>query len=372
MSCPFPVVGYQPPPPGFQGKCCNTATAIKDWLVNNSNGNFYYNGCYGYKKIQGTKTPSVHGTGRAIDISVRNARVGSGQNNMMTALIDNYLMQRPCTLGIQRMIWQRKIWDATDPNVPWANWRTFTGTQSHNDHLHLEITPAKCSQFRYPDVVAVFQTVGPPSVVLPNGGSYPKDPELPPTAPTPVVNDPTPADTNTGSDTGTGGGDGTTAPPATPPTSDTGPVWNPAIKPLSPCTACGGVFANLNSNPEDGDVTALTFTHCGGTGAICIRMETGETCSTGTAPVIGNFPGPIKDFIWWGNGAYGLSQDGTTVWAMGGAQVPVFELRPPNMIPPWDYIYAVNPDTIALAGQNALGSKYAVAKVNSVASYTCC
>lgn len=376
MACPFPVVGYVLPPQGTYGQCCISCMSIMRWIVNNSSGNFYYNGCYGYKKIQGTQTPSVHGTGRAIDISVRNARVGSGQNNMLTDVINKYLVPQTCNLGIQRMIWQRKIWDAKDTfNQKWGLWRPFNGPQSHNDHLHLEISPAYCSKWRDADINFIFGVIGNPSVILNGQGTgnvFPKDPELPPTAPTPIFIDPSPDASSGGSPTGTGGGTGTVTPPTTPPTTATTPVWNVTVPLLSPCTACGGPFTGLNSNPEDGDVTALQFTHCGGTGAICIKMASGETCSTGTAPVLGNFPGPVKDFIFWGDGGYGLSADGYNVWNLGGASPAVIETQPPNNIPPWDHVYGINPTTIGVAAVTNLGFKSARATVNSIAKYSCC
>jgi len=144
-------------------------------------------------------------------------------------------------------------------------------------------------------------------------------------------------------------------------------VWS-AVNPVySPCTACGGYFAGLNSNPEDGDVTALQFTQCGGTGAICIDISSGATCSTGTAPALGNFPGPIQDFIWWGDGAYALSADGMTVYALGTAQTPVFD-----GVGPWTSLYIINPTTIGASAPVSNGFRSARARVNSIANYSCC
>lgn len=148
--------------------------------------------------------------------------------------------------------------------------------------------------------------------------------------------------------------------------TNTNPVWSTTEPDLGPCAACGDTYNNLPAE------SILQFTHCGGTGAICINSQTGTTCSTGTAPSIGNFPGPIRDFLWWGDGAYGLSVDGDEVYALGTATSPTFEVSAVNA-PPWTDLYAVGPDTIAVSGAGGpRGYRAVTAKVNSVATHTCC
>lgn len=147
--------------------------------------------------------------------------------------------------------------------------------------------------------------------------------------------------------------------------TDTNPVWSSTDDDAGPCTACGGSWAELAASDR------LQYTHCGGTGAICINKTTGETCSCGTAPYLGNFPGPIKDFIFWGSGAYALSVNGDKVYAIN-ATTPVFETGP-DLVPPWTNLFAVGPDRIALSGQDSTGQyKMTRAWVNSIAEHTCC
>lgn len=374
MACSFPVVGYQNPGP-HGAQCCSTARAISTWIV--QRGPRYYQscGCAGYKLIQGTTTPSVHGTGRAIDTCIiqqpNNNPSYSGLQNIMILTIDTYLTPQACNLGIQRMIFKRKVWNSNQAPLPWASWSPFTGQQNHDDHLHLEITPAKCNTFTIADINFIFGVIANPLIIF---GGNPGEPIS--IDPVPVGSGTTGSSTGSGGGTGgtgagTGGGGGGGDVPPTPAPTDTQPVWS-AVNPIySPCTACGGQFAGLNSDPQDGDVTALQYTYCGGTGAICIEISTGVTCSTGAAPPLGNFPGPIKDFLWWGDGAYALSADGMTIYAAGGFPA----LTPPVFVGgvgPWDNLYQINPTTIGVSAPGTVGFKSATATVPSIATFTCC
>lgn len=148
--------------------------------------------------------------------------------------------------------------------------------------------------------------------------------------------------------------------------NDDGPVWSTLEWDISPCAACPD-YATFS--PDN----VLQYSHCGGTGGICIDKATGHTCSVGSAPSIGNFPGGIKDFIWWGNGAYGLSSDGTQVYHLGTAHpVDPAALAGPFDGPPWDNLFIIGPDTIAVSGVVGRRYKEVRIKTNSVANHTCC
>ena len=367
--CPFPVVNYTPPGPRQHLYCCPTARSIIKWITERGPKFFYENGCLGYKMIQGTTTPSVHGTGRAIDCSIRsqpgNNPTYASLQALMTLTIDTYLTPQACNLGIQRMIFNRKVWNSSQATIPWASWNSFTGPQSHADHIHLEITPAYCDKYTIADINFIFGVIGNPSLILGNVNSGHG-------SQVPVVTPPVGSGTG-GTLTGSGGGTGVSTvpplipvPPLTP--ANMGAVWSASIPASGPCVACGGQFGGLNTDPQVGTVTGIIVTYCGGTGAICIEMATGAVCTTGTAPPIANFPGPIKSFIWWGNnGGYALSQDGMTIYAAGGASVPVF-----TVAGPWNSLYGINPTTIGVSAPATVGFKSDVATVNSIALATCC
>jgi hypothetical protein len=147
--------------------------------------------------------------------------------------------------------------------------------------------------------------------------------------------------------------------------TDTNPVWSSTDDEAGPCLACGGDYATLTASER------IQITHCGGTGAICIDKLNGHSCSTGTAPGIGDFPGGVKDFLLWGAGAYALSINGDQVYTYN-ATVPVFETGP-GLVAPWTNIYAIGPNRIAISGQDGKGQyKVARAWVNDIGEVTCC
>jgi hypothetical protein len=77
---------------------------------------------------------SVHSTGRAIDIMIPPftwTKADNGHGNP----IAHYLVTNAKELGIQRVIWERSIWDRADAQP------SPYGGHPHADHLHVEITP---------------------------------------------------------------------------------------------------------------------------------------------------------------------------------------------------------------------------------------
>lgn len=86
-------------------------------------------GIYNCRSIRGGKTNSLHGEGRAADLAIRPYRAGYG-----TALAD-LLRLHSRELGIQCVIWNRKIWSGY-----YDDWRTYAGSNPHVDHLHVELS----------------------------------------------------------------------------------------------------------------------------------------------------------------------------------------------------------------------------------------
>jgi hypothetical protein len=79
----------------------------------------------------GSCPTSVHGLGRALDIMVD----GTTPNGLQTGdQIRNWLYHNAERLGIQRIIWNRGIWQANRDG-----WNTYTGPYPHTDHLHIEV-----------------------------------------------------------------------------------------------------------------------------------------------------------------------------------------------------------------------------------------
>jgi len=88
-------------------------------------------GIYNCRTQRGAATLSLHGEGRAADLGIRPYSAPWG-----TALAEA-LRLKSRELGIQLLIWNRRVWSGSYPN---AGWRPYTGTASHTDHIHTELS----------------------------------------------------------------------------------------------------------------------------------------------------------------------------------------------------------------------------------------
>lgn len=94
-------------------------------------------GGYYCRPITGGIETSVHGVGRALDVYIgdRNDTVPPQPDELALGNeIRNLVYNNAETLGLQRIIWNGKIW-STDQD----GWRDYTGENPHHGHLHLEI-----------------------------------------------------------------------------------------------------------------------------------------------------------------------------------------------------------------------------------------
>lgn len=76
------------------------------------------------------KELSIHAVGRALDIMASGA---AGDE------IANYLVTNASDLGVQRIIWNRTIWQIS-PSGPTS--KAYSGPNPHTDHVHAEVTIA--------------------------------------------------------------------------------------------------------------------------------------------------------------------------------------------------------------------------------------
>jgi hypothetical protein len=72
---------------------------------------------------------SIHGDGRAIDVGF------SGVGNPAGTRLLNRLLPHVGALGIQMIIWNRRLYSARYPRGT-----RYTGVSPHTDHLHIELT----------------------------------------------------------------------------------------------------------------------------------------------------------------------------------------------------------------------------------------
>jgi hypothetical protein len=118
-------------------------------------------GIYNCRPVRGsTMTTSLHGEGRACDLGINphGAEWGTSLAEM--------LRTRSGELGIQCLIWDRRIWSAAYPD---AGWRLYSGTNPHRDHIHLELSKASASGLTPQTIQRVLapRTQNRPAVVVP-------------------------------------------------------------------------------------------------------------------------------------------------------------------------------------------------------------
>ena len=96
-------------------------------------------GIYNCRSVRGGKTTSIHGEGRAADFGVRpyGASYGTALANAIVAMSKE--------LGVQCVIWNRKIWSSAYPH---SGWRAYHGVDPHTGHLHVELTWAMANKSR--------------------------------------------------------------------------------------------------------------------------------------------------------------------------------------------------------------------------------
>lgn len=91
-------------------------------------------GIYAPRTIAGSKTPSHHAEGRAIDFMIATLAGGAADVAKGQPLVDA-LGPHGQRLGIDQIIWNRRIWSGRSPGG-----RKYTGLSPHYDHVHLGLT----------------------------------------------------------------------------------------------------------------------------------------------------------------------------------------------------------------------------------------
>lgn len=122
---------------GYQGaRSCTSgpqtgARGLMAWfLAGYSSKGGLNTGIYNCRSVRGGRTTSLHGEGRAVDLGIRPYSAKYGTQ------LAEALRRNSKELGIQCIIWNRKIWSGSYPN---AGWRRYSGVASHTDHIHVEL-----------------------------------------------------------------------------------------------------------------------------------------------------------------------------------------------------------------------------------------
>lgn len=114
---------------------------------------------------------SLHAEGRATDLGTAPYGNPSGGGwpgwgwELANALRDN-----SAELGIQCVIFDRRIWSGAHPD---AGWRTYSGSNPHTGHLHAELTPTAAANLTAAQVEAVIG--GSPAPPPPSAGDWRKE-----------------------------------------------------------------------------------------------------------------------------------------------------------------------------------------------------
>jgi hypothetical protein len=112
-------------------RCLGTqvgASRLMAYIVNERRDGARNWGIYACRRIAGTTRVSVHSEGRALDIGF------SGVSNPAGTRLVNALLPHVGKLGIQVIIWNRRIWSRANPRGA-----TYRGASPHTDHVHIEL-----------------------------------------------------------------------------------------------------------------------------------------------------------------------------------------------------------------------------------------
>ncbi len=150
-------VGYQPAAVCTTGPQSGARAVMAWWLANFGGSGAVNSGIYNCRTVAGGATLSLHGEGRAADLGVRPHDAAYGHD------VAGLLHAHSHELGIQCVIWSRRIWSGSQPHV---GFRPYSGQSAHVDHLHVELTWAAARTLTQARMVEVLGGVAPPPRLL--------------------------------------------------------------------------------------------------------------------------------------------------------------------------------------------------------------
>lgn len=103
-------------------------------------------GIYNCREVRGSTTSlSLHAVWRAVDLGCQK---GAAWAQKLADLLVKYSKE----LGIQCVIYARRIWSGAHPH---EGWRPYSGLDSHETHLHVELSKAAAKDLTVARIVAV-------------------------------------------------------------------------------------------------------------------------------------------------------------------------------------------------------------------------
>lgn len=134
---------------GCSGTFTSGARTFGAYLLRNFPQITSYGG-YSCRPIVGeSQYMSVHATGRALDLFIPVDRSVSGEGNADNDAGDpvaNWLIANAQYIGIQRVIWDRWLWQSEDYGEGQSQAYDFAGSNPHNDHIHMELSVEAAQQ----------------------------------------------------------------------------------------------------------------------------------------------------------------------------------------------------------------------------------
>lgn len=121
---------------GCTGAAKPGAVALMAWINKNYPKSKNW-GIYSCRIIPGTNSMSLHGEGRALDVGYE---VVDGKGNPDGYRLFSHLKVHALELGIQGIIWDRRISTNRGDNRPYSGGPDLTA--AHVNHLHIELTNA--------------------------------------------------------------------------------------------------------------------------------------------------------------------------------------------------------------------------------------
>lgn len=85
---------------------------------------------YNCRTIAGSTRYSLHADGRAYDVGCPVNTNGVGYQTTCLDPLARWLVEMADPLGIQEIVWNRQVWS------PARGWHAYSGSSSHEDHLH--------------------------------------------------------------------------------------------------------------------------------------------------------------------------------------------------------------------------------------------
>lgn len=143
-------MGFPPwqPATHCSGSATPGAQALMRWIIEEYGSKGAMNwGIYNCRTVRGGATTSLHGEGRALDVGFP---LGDPDGDALR----NRLLKVPGRLGIQAIIYERKIYSRLSPEG-----RYYDGVAPHYDHLHIELTREAGQNLSYATVKEVLSPI---------------------------------------------------------------------------------------------------------------------------------------------------------------------------------------------------------------------